>query len=156
MNDEDYELVSTHRWKLKKDKKDRVGYALTRIEGKTVYMHQLILPGFPRVDHWDGNGLDNRRQNLRGCTHQQNLQNQHPRKGRKYKGVSYRKARAHLSTPWKAYIHINGKSIHLGYFRTQRAGAQAYDVAARQAFGEFARLNFAEHLPTQLPSALAA
>jgi len=108
-----------------------------------IFMHRLIL-GVPsrKIDHRDRNGLNNRRSNLRVCTHQQNLFNQTQRVNTSsiYKGVSWRKDRQE----WIAYIRINGKRKHLGYSINEEQAALAYNEAATLYFGEFARLNIVQ------------
>lgn len=91
------------------------------------------------VDHKNGNTLDNRRANLRACPHWQNGQNL--RKwtsptSAKFKGVSRHKS------GWRAYISFQRVQKHLGTFQTEESAAKAYDQAATDLFGEFARLNF--------------
>ena len=109
------------------------------------------------VDHRNGNGLDNRRANLRRASQAQNQINRagNLRSGSmasKYRGVKLRRART-----WEADIRINGKKTFLGSFKTAEDAARAYDAAARQYHGEFARLNFPAESDTQdgrpLPSA---
>lgn len=91
------------------------------------------------IDHRNGNGLDNRRDNLRRATMSQNIANQFPRGGSsKYKGV----CRSKRSGGWLAQICVNRKSIYLGRFGTEEEAARAYDVKAKEVWGEFARLNF--------------
>lgn len=98
-----------------------------------IYMHQLLLPTTLTVDHINGNGLDNRRSNLRKATVQQNNAN---RRGfLKFKGV------CEEGKGFRAQITVNGKSIYLGNFPTEIEAAIAYNTAAYKAFGEFARLN---------------
>ena len=104
-------------------------------------MH-TFLTGWPLVDHIDGDGLNNRRSNLRPATPSQNNANR--RKSRQntsgFKGVSY----YHRTSRWRAYVGVDGKAIHLGYFDTAIDAARAYDAAALEHFGEFARINFPE------------
>jgi hypothetical protein len=113
------------------------------IAGGSQYMHRLLLgvpPGL-QVDHINGDGLDNRRANLRIATPAQNMQNRRPRRGAasSFKGViRYPSAR----TPWGSYISRAGKKAFLGAFPSEEAAARAYDAAARELFGEFAWLNF--------------
>ncbi len=105
----------------------------------TVSMH-TFLTGWRLVDHINGDGLDNRRSNLRPATPSQNLQNtRRPVSNSSgYKGVGFHKA----SGRWRAYIGIQGRQTSLGYHESPEAAARAYDAAAIEHFGEFARLNF--------------
>ena len=103
-------------------------------------LHQLIYNSEAAVDHINGDTLDNRKANLRAATRSQNQMNK-----RKYgnfssnfKGVSWNKR----TKKWVAYIKLNRKKTHLGYFRDEMKAAQAYDTAARELFKEYARLNF--------------
>ncbi len=108
-------------------------------------MHQtmhIFLTGYKMTDHINGNGLDNRKSNLREVTNQQNVFNSrktvHPTTS-KFKGVS---SMLPSSNKWHAQITINRKKIHLGLFKSETEAALAYDEAAREYFGEFATLNF--------------
>jgi len=119
------------------------------ITKKTLLMHRLIMDADENsfVDHIDGNGLNNKKENLRFATKSQNAQNKIRKNNStsKYKGVHYASTeKNNLKKPWKAYIqnpHIN-KKIHLGFFLTEEEAAKAYDKKALELFGEFARLNF--------------
>jgi hypothetical protein len=106
---------------------------------RTVLLH-TFLTGWPRVDHRDGNGLNNRRSNLRPATARQNMQNRRIQSNNTsgYKGVGRQWNR------WRATIQIDGRQVHLGTFGDPADAARAYDAAAREHFGEFARLNFPE------------
>lgn len=109
-----------------------------------VYMHRLIIGAGPRdyVDHINGDGLDNRRINLRLATPSQNSANR-AGDNRKagvtsvYKGVSWNKTK----NKWAAYIHVSGKTRSLGAYVDELDAARAYDKAAAETWGEFARLN---------------
>lgn len=83
--------------------------------------------------------LDNREENLRICNTSQNGANRLTNKQSKsgFKGVFWHQQHGR----WRAQLILNRKKIHLGYFDTKKDAARAYDVAARNAFGEFARLN---------------
>lgn len=115
--------------------------------GSSVYAHRVIaermigrkLLGAERVDHINGNGTDNRRENLRVVTHAQNLMNRPGwrKSSSKYKGVTFYK-RDHK---WQAKICPSGKTMHLGYFDQELDAAKAYNAAAMQHFGKYAVLN---------------
>lgn len=112
--------------------------------GEYVYMHTVIadrmgLKDSQDVDHKDGNGLNNRRSNLRPSAHRLNLANRGPQHNNTsgFKGVTWDKNRG----KWSASIKVKQKRINLGRFATKVAAAQAYNRAAKQHFGEFAYLN---------------
>lgn len=117
------------------------------IDGKhtTKKLHREILGVTnprQRIDHINGNTFDNRRENLRLCTGQENTRNQaiqnNPEKTSKFKGVYREKRRKH----WVAQIHFDKKKkLYLGSFMSQDLAAEAYNIAAVKYFGEFARLN---------------
>jgi len=92
------------------------------------------------VDHKNNNGLDNQRDNLRPATYSTNQFNQTKRANRssQYKGVYLHKSRG----KWMARIRKMYKETFLGYFDNEIDAAKAYDVAAKQMFGEYAKLNF--------------
>lgn len=106
---------------------------------ETLVMHQVV-SGHGFVDHINGNGLDNRRSNLRAANHSTNGANRRVgvNSTTGFKGV-YRH-----TNRWQACIRANGVKHYLGSFASPEAAAQAYDTAARDLFGEYARLN----LPT--------
>lgn len=112
----------------------------------TIYLHRIILSRIlqreliksDKVDHVNLNGIDNRRQNLRLATHQENIRNCGIRRNNTsgHTGVTWAKR----EQKWCAYISINGKQIHLGYHVHFDDAKNAHDEAARLHFGEFARL----------------
>ncbi len=133
----DLPLIESHTWHLGKR-----GYPATHVHGKTVVLHRLLFPDAHglEVDHISGDKLDNRRCNLRLCTHQQNAFNQKRRytNASGYTGVSPLRNRS----GFEAYIHLHGCKHHLGTFATARQAARVRDCVARLLFQEYARLNF--------------
>ena len=115
-------------------------YAVTYRNGQHLYLHHAIMGSTDEVDHIDGDGLNNRRSNLRHCTHQQNLWNARRQANNTsgYRGVSFDKKRG----KWLAYIVNGGCQKHLGRFDDPVAAARAHDAAAIATRGKFARLNF--------------
>jgi hypothetical protein len=139
----DFERVSGHRWTLMVGRAGRASYAVTWIDGRTVGMHRIIAgdPNGLDVDHRDGDGLNNRRANLRPATRSQNAANSGSRSGTsQYKGVCWSTRRGR----WIAQIRRGGRKTWIGYFDDEESAARAYDAAARAEWGEFAWLNFPE------------
>lgn len=140
VDDEDYPILSRYKWQV--SLRETNIYAVTDINRKRIYMHRMIM-GEPKgmtVDHRDGDGLNNRRSNLRIATRRQNVINRLrllPNRASKYRGVF----RITKSPSWRAQIFVKGKSIYLGSFATEEAAALAYNAAALQYHGEFAVLN---------------
>lgn len=131
--------VEKYSWRILPGRIRRyTSYAITEVDRRTLYMHTLIT-GFPRVDHVNGDGLDNRWRNLREATGGQNRANAGPNGGSsQFKGVWWEAA----IKRWRAAIRIDGKLHHLGCFHDEVEAARAYDAAARDAWGAFAWLNF--------------
>jgi hypothetical protein len=91
------------------------------------------------VDHINGNGLDNRRENLRICSQALNCANAKKTKGKtsRFKGVFWNRQ----SKKWCAQIGNKKRNHIIGYFNSEARAAQAYNRKAKEFFGEFARLN---------------
>ncbi len=157
---DDFENVRLYRWQMKWTKlKTRMLVYASRCNGrdeegnrKQLHMHRQIMgvtSPHIQIDHRNGDGLDNRKHNLRIATGSQNNWNQRARIGgtSRYKGVSWYKQ----INGWGARIQYLEESIWLGSFKKnvvggldlgELAAARAYDRAAVKYFGVFARLNF--------------
>jgi len=143
---EDYFRVCRYNWRCRLDGNTYYANTSRRIKGrmKIIFMHRLILkaPKHKLVDHIDGNGLNNRKANLRLCNYTQNAWNRRPAAGghSKYKGVTWH----NNSKGWYVRICKDYKNIYIGCFDNEIEAALAYDRKAKKLFGEFAYLNFPE------------
>lgn len=115
-----------------------------RGKNRGLLLHRLIaglsLTDDRCVDHINRDATDNRRKNLRVCTHSENLCNR--RKNRSscsssFKGVFWRSSRK----CWMVQIEKAGKIVRRGPFSDERAAAMAYDEEAKRLHGEFASTN---------------
>lgn len=135
-----YYAVRSH-WNKTKKVRERIHIAtaiMTRLLGRKPV-------GFI-TDHISGDGLDNRRSNLRFCTHKQNGRNRRKQlnSSSRYKGVTWHPR----NEKWQTSIKVDGHQYYLGQFVNERAAAQAYNDGAVRHFGEFARLNvFGKEVP---------
>lgn len=142
-DEKDHDLISKYSWHLQKGR--TTYYAITNTivnKKKTVIsMHRLIkgLPINKKVDHKDHNGLNNISSNIRACSSSQNSMNSRISKRNisGYKGVTFYKP----TKKYQAFIMLNKKQIHLGYFPCALDAAITYNEAAKKHFGEFAYLN---------------
>lgn len=137
---------SLNQWKWNYQAKGYAArYCRENNNRKFIYMHRVITNASNGmdVDHINGNGLDNRKENLRICTTEQNMANQKKRINNTsgYKGVSYHKHRTSYKK-WQARLNINKKLVTVGYYATPEEAARAYDEAAKKYKGQFALLNF--------------
>lgn len=139
---EDVPLVEGWCWRASIE--DGIVYAKRthNVNGKriNVRMHRLLM-GSPQgleIDHRDGNGLNNRRSNLRVATSSQNKQNQGIRADNTsgFKGVTWVKR----DRKWQARIEVGGKRRFLGLFKTPEAAHAAYVAANAELHGSFGRV----------------
>lgn len=154
VDDEDYDFLMQWNWQVSKAYKN-IFYAVRSNVGSSnkTYMHRVIMGleiGDTRVvDHINNNGLFCQKYNMRICSREQNNKNRRAAlKTSKYLGV-------HIATTkrngkeWKyirGAISINGAAKSLGHFKTEIEAARAYDIKAKELYGEFANLNFPQEL----------
>lgn len=147
VDDEDFLRFGHLKWCARWDKKTRSFYAVRSITNKPgsrpkqrdEKMHRAILlvtDPQVQVDHCNHDTLDNRRKNLRSCTHSQNRSNlsgaqRNSKSG--IRGVSFNKK----INKWRASIKVNRRTKNLGDFENINDAASAYAAANRRHFGEF-------------------
>lgn len=115
------------------------GYVITQIDGKKYLNHRIIflyhngwLPEC--LDHINGIKTDNRIENLRECTPNQNQWNQKKREGTsKYKGVCWDPK----NNKWLARVKVNYKYIYLGRFKEEDKAGEVVRKARKNLHGEF-------------------
>lgn len=146
VDDEDFEHLNQWKWCFTAAggyaiRSQHIGYFSGKRKVKRIWMHRVInkTPAGLDTDHVNGNGVDNRKNNLRSATRSQNHMNRKSRPGSvsKYKGVYLDKRFGN----WVAQIRLNNKSTHIGSFKTEAAAAKAYNKEALKHFGSFAKLN---------------
>lgn len=135
----DLPVVTQYRWRpyaVKGSIEDaQTIYARTGTGKNRITMHRL-LTGYKLTDHKDGDGLNNRRSNLRCATAKQNCANSRKTRRKtssRFKGVCLQR------TTGKWLAHAKGK--HLGVFTDETEAAKAYNKAAKKLWGKFAKLN---------------
>ena len=132
VDDEDYKQLSAHKWFIHRGTATNYAYRVVRRQGQTqtnILMHREILKLAPMdgncADHIDFNGLNNQKHNLRILSRKQNAVRQPYQKHSSiFLGVHWYKR----DSKWMAYVHINYKKIHLGYFASEEEAAQARDL----------------------------
>lgn len=139
VDDEDYLPVSQFKWYAAITKGKWYVLSLTGHVHRKIHRFIMNAPPHLDVDHRDGNGLNNQRYNLRICARSGNSMNRSKPNNNTsgFKGVSWHKDR----NRYQAAIGLNGRLIYLGLFSDPVEGARAYDLAAVQYHGEFAKTN---------------
>ena len=144
VDDEDYERINKYKWTPTNCNHKIYVQRKIYIKGftdLTLLMHREIMRyvGGKEIDHINGNTLDNRKENLRRCTHSQNSMNK-PKPTNNisgYKGVYFSKQK----NKWHAEIRKEHKKHHIGFFINKIEAAKAYNQKALELFGEYAHLN---------------
>lgn len=143
VDDSDYRHLVGFKWHamVRQYKEKTWVYARRRSGDRYVYMHRVIL-GLKNGefgDHLDGDTLNNRRANLRKCSHSENMRN---RTRHRRSAIFKHKGTSRDGNRWRATIVVGGKRTRLGSFPSEHEAAIAYDAAAKRLHGNFARLNF--------------
>jgi len=130
VDDADYELLSKIKWQAVKRSDGKGWYAVSK---GGIRMHRLIMGVTDDriVDHRDGDGLKNKRDNLRIGNQSKNCVNRKTTPGKHLRGVVKR------NNKYRATIKLNGKTNHLGYFHTELEAHEAYLQAATKAHGDW-------------------
>jgi hypothetical protein len=143
INNRHFIWLSKWKWCARPDRNGKYFYAVRNIvrpKRKMIYMHKLILssPAKKRVDHKNGDTLDNRRRNLRVCSIAQNGWNSKKRIDNTsgVKGVSW----SETNQAWQAVIQAKLYRIHLGFFPTIKAAYIVRKRAALKLHKEFVRI----------------
>jgi hypothetical protein len=139
VDDEDYEFLNQFKWQSHFDGHNWYVVRTAYNPKRRIMMHRIIMntPKGLETDHIDHNGLNCQKNNMRNCTHNDNIKNKKPSGRSKFLGVSYDK-----KNQIRANIKIKSIQKHLGYFKTEEEVAIAYDKKALEIHGEFANLNF--------------
>lgn len=141
VDDWNYEELNKYGWVACRTRKDGPYYARRFTGSGSIYMHRQIMgvTDKTQVDHKNGDTFNNLEENLRLCGFSQQNMNQRPQTGcsSRFKGVFFTK-RDNL---FIAYINKDHKRHYLGSYKVEEEAALAYNKAATELFGEFARLN---------------
>ncbi len=140
---EDHEWLGRHKWQVQPSANHRTHYAKRVYRGRLILMHRQIMkpPKGMFIDHINGNGLDNRRCNLRICTPGQNSCNRSKQRHAKHRFIGVQPCGKNT---YQAIIMHKGKTHRGGTFTDEIEAAKARDRLALQLHGPFARLNFPE------------
>jgi hypothetical protein len=141
IDDDDLWIVASIRWYLQ-DRSPWPSYAIGKIKGRNILMHRLILDAKrgQLVDHIDGNGLDNRRINLRFVTAAQNILNRRLISASGYKGIVWKR------DAWYGRIYVEGRCL-TRKGKSPEDAARKYDDLAVERYGAHACVNFPERFP---------
>ena len=162
LDDEDYEWAKEHKWHVRRDETcKREKYYVRRARKKSdgpgstlIHLHREIAktPKGMATDHINGDPLDNRRENLRIVTREENVQNNQGRENASSKFIGvYKAGKSYKSNPWRTEVRIKDVSIPCGYkkvsggyYPTEEEAAYARDLVALK-YRPFTRLNFPQN-----------
>lgn len=143
LDESDLPLVHGWRWYIHNTKTNFYvrGYPVGKRQNGLFYMHRILMGAQEgqEIDHRNGNGLDNRRSNLRFCTRTQNNANRHAVASRSspFKGVHFES----YTGKWRAEITKNGVRYRLGRFDSVNDAERAYRCKSQEIFGDFSSAN---------------
>lgn len=141
IDDEDYWMIEKWHWMVRQlSKTAKRSYLIRKEHGKSILFHREVNKTPPGMvtDHIDHNTLNNKKSNLRTCTHGQNACNRELMRVNTsgYKGV----CRSDSKHGWRARIKVNHQEIYLGAYKTKQEAYEAYRKAAIEIHGEYASL----------------
>lgn len=149
IDDEDAERVLAYKWTALSTRKPGRWYARRSVwideKSTTIYLHRFIAnaPREVHIDHRNGDGLDNRKENLRIVTNAQNHQAAKVKAGKTgFRGVCVSKS----GKRFHARLSVSGQKVYRNGFLKAEEAARAYDELAKQYHGEFATLNFPDEV----------
>lgn len=141
IDEQDFDKIKDYKWSSILCGKSKNPYAVSSHFGQIVYMHRMIADAKDNqfVDHIDGNGLNNSRDNLRFATPSQNNMNQRVREDNTsgHKGISWCPDRE----KYQVYINIDRKRKSLGRYKTLEEAIYVRDQAVKAHYGEYSREN---------------
>ncbi|MEK6861476.1 MAG: AP2 domain-containing protein [Nanoarchaeota archaeon] len=145
VDDKDFEWLNQWKWYYgSRDyaiRKKHIHLGKYRYKTESILMHREIMKVSRGIfiDHINGNGIDNRKQNLRIATQQQNMCNSKTRSDNTsgYRGVWWDE----YHKKWAAEIHFNNKKKTIGRYEDIKNAAKAYNDASLKYHGEYGRLN---------------
>lgn len=147
-DDEDQHIVDSYRWyAIRANKNSDVFYTRTHVPkadgtratvcASRLFLASKLAPGLV-VDHINHDGMDNRKSNLRICTHAENMRN---RSRSKNASNAYKGVRKTGSGKFQAVIGFNNKLIPLGSYSTEEDAAKVYNMASKLLHGVYGHLN---------------
>lgn len=139
IDDEDYVWLSRFKWWMQNNENGE-NYVTTKVGKRVMCMHSLLLPSRSDslVKYIDGNNLNLQKVNIKPASRSQIGANRNPNAGKKYKGAYLPEGEKR----WRSQIVKDGVTYLLGSYETEEEAARAYDVKARELYGDYARLNF--------------